>query len=54
MLLRTENERLSNKVMEPLRENLSLKGMSQEQRDPEVPYLCSGFSNTGPRCRPSR
>ena len=31
MLLRTENERLSNKVMEPLRENLSLKGMSQEQ-----------------------
>lgn len=31
MLLRTENERLSNKVVELLRENLSLKGMSQEQ-----------------------
>lgn len=31
LLLRTENERLSNKVVELLRENLSLKGMSQEQ-----------------------
>lgn len=31
LLLRTENERLSNKLVELLRENLSLKGMSQEQ-----------------------
>ena len=31
LLLRTENERLSNKLVELLRENLSLRGMSQEQ-----------------------
>lgn len=31
LLLRTENERLSSKLVELLRENLSLKGMSQEQ-----------------------
>ena len=31
LLLRTENERLSNKLVELLRENLSLKGMSAEQ-----------------------